>query len=191
MVSSDRVRTRWAANGHPDRLQSACDGSLLRLRLDRIPLYQFHAPDPDVPYADSIGALVELKDEGKIRHIGISNVKERHLRDAQRLTPVVSIQNRYNVGDRRSESLVHLCEREGVAFIPWAPILDTDHHALGSIAKKHDTGPRQVALAWLLARSPAMLPIPGTGSVRHLEENVAAASLRLEQVEIDELSRVR
>lgn len=177
---------RWTSNGRPEHLRAACEGSLRRLGIERIPIYQLHAPDPDVPYAESIGALVELKDEGKIHHIGISNVSEEHLRQAQRLTPVVSIQNRYNVSDRRSEDLVDLCEREGMAFLPWAPILELDG-AVSRIAKKRDADPRQVALGWLLARSPAVLPIPGTGSVSHLEENVAAAALRLTAEELQDL----
>lgn len=177
---------RWTANGRPEHLRAACESSLRRLGIDRIPVYQFHAPDSDVPYAESIGALVALKEEGKIRHIGISNVSEEHLREAQRLTTVVSIQNRYNVSDRRSESLVDLCEREGIAFIPWAPIIDLDG-AVSRIAARHEAAPRQVALAWLLARSPAMLPIPGTSSVSHLEENVAAAALRLTAEELQDL----
>jgi pyridoxine 4-dehydrogenase len=177
---------RWTSNGHPEHLRAACEGSLRRLGIDRIPVYQFHAPDSDVPYAESIGALVELKDDGKIHHIGLSNVSEDHLREAQRLTPIVSIQNRYNVGDRRSDGLVDLCEEEGLVFIPWAPIIDLDG-AVSRIAAEHDADPRQVALAWLLARSPAMLPIPGTGSVSHLEENVAAAALRLSPEELQEL----
>jgi len=180
---------RWDPNGDPAYIRRECEGSLQRLRLEQIPLYQFHRPDPSVPYEDSIGALVELKDEGKVRHIGISNVTEEHLRIAQSITPVVSIQNRYNVGDRRSESLVDLCEIEDMTFLPWAPILDTEKHpAVSDVARAHDATERQVVLAWLLARSKAMLPIPGTGSVKHLEENVAAASLRLTPDEIEVLN---
>jgi pyridoxine 4-dehydrogenase len=177
---------RWAANGHPEHLRAACEGSLRRLGIDRIPVYQLHAPDPNVPYSESIGALVELQSEGKIHHVGISNVSEANLREAQRLTPVVSIQNRYNVGDRRSEDLVDLCEQEGIVFNPWAPIIDVEG-AVSAIAAKHDADPRQVALAWLLARSPAILPIPGTSSVSHLEENVGAAALRLSPQELQQL----
>lgn len=177
---------RWTPNGRPEHLRAACEGSLRRLGIDRVPLYQLHAPDPTVPYSESIGALVELKGEGKIHHIGVSNVTEQHLREAQRLTPVVSIQNRYNVGDRRSDGLVDLCEHEGIVFIPWAPIIDLDG-IVSRIATKRGADPRQVALAWLLARSPAMLPIPGTSSVSHLEENVAAAALRLSPEELQEL----
>ncbi|HSK96264.1 MAG TPA: aldo/keto reductase [Euzebyales bacterium] len=171
---------QWPVNGRPEHLISACEGSLRRLRLEQIPLYQFHRPDPAVPLEDSIGALVSLREQGKIRHIGLSNVDEGQLRRAQRLTPVVSIQNRYNVGDRRSESLIDLCEREGIAFLPWAPIQDLDsNHVVRELAQRHDATPRQIVLAWLLARSPAMLPIPGTGSAAHLEHNVAAAAIAL------------
>ncbi len=180
---------RWDPDGRPEHLREACEGSLQRLRVDQIPLYQFHRPDPKVPFEESIGALVELKDAGKIRHIGLSNVDEHQLRRAQQLTPVVSIQNRYNVVDRSSESLVDLCEQEQMAFLPWAPIGDAAHHtALRQIADAHGATASQVTLAWALARSPMMLVIPGTGSVEHLVENVAAASLRLEPHEVELLT---
>jgi pyridoxine 4-dehydrogenase len=176
---------QWPANGRPEHLKEACEGSLRRLRLEQIPLYQLHRPDPAVPLEDSIGALVDLKEQGKIRHIGLSNVTERQLRRAQRLTPVVSIQNRYNVDDRRSESLVGLCEQERLAFLPWAPIQDLNRNrVVRELAERHGATPRQIVLAWLLARSPAILPIPGTGSVAHLEENVAAATIELTAAEI-------
>jgi pyridoxine 4-dehydrogenase len=180
---------QWPHNARPEHLREACAGSLRRLRLDQIPLYQLHRPDPAVPYEESVGALVELKDQGKIRHIGVSNVTEEQLRQAQQLTPVVSIQNRFNLGDRGSESLVDLCEQESLVFLPWAPMQDRDSTgAVQAIAKKHGATPRQVVLAWLLARSPAILPIPGTGSVAHLEENVAAADLHLEPSELELLT---
>jgi pyridoxine 4-dehydrogenase len=183
---------QWTPNGHPDHLRDACEGSLRRLRLDQIAVYQLHRVDPRVPLEDSIGALVTLKEEGKVRHIGLSNVAERQLRVAQRLTPVVSIQNRYNVADRGSEALVDLCAREGMAFLPWAPIQDFGRHrALARIAERHGATPTQVVLAWLLARSPAMAPIPGTSSVRHLEENVAAARIELTADEVATLSKRR
>jgi aryl-alcohol dehydrogenase-like predicted oxidoreductase len=183
---------QWTPNGHPDHLREACDGSLRRLRLEQIPLYQLHRPDPKVPLEDSIGALVELQQQGKFRHIGLSNVSERQLRLAQRLTPIVSIQNRYNVADRGSDALVDLCAQEGMAFLPWAPIQDfARHRALGEIAERHGATPTQVVLAWLLARSPAMLPIPGTSSVEHLEENVAAAGIELSADEVATLSKRR
>jgi pyridoxine 4-dehydrogenase len=180
---------QWPPNGRPEHLIAACEGSLSRLKLDQIPLYQFHRPDTAVPLADSIGALVQLKEQGKIRHIGVSNVSEPELREAQRLTPIVSIQNRFNVGDRRSESLLDLCEQEQLVFLPWAPIQDAaGNAALRDIAAKHNATTSQVVLAWLLARSPQLLPIPGTGSVAHLQENVAAAALQLEQREVDAIS---
>jgi pyridoxine 4-dehydrogenase len=179
---------QWTPNGRPEHLREACDGSLKRLRLDQIPLYQFHRPDPKVPLEDSVGTLVELKDQGKIRHIGLSNVTERQLRQAQRLTPIVSIQNRYNAGDRESDSLIDLCEIEGLVFLPWAPIQVEGDRVVEEIAKSRRVTPHQVALAWLLARSPAMLPIPGTGSVAHLEENVAAAGIHLSPEEVARLN---
>jgi pyridoxine 4-dehydrogenase len=181
---------QWPANGRPEHLIEACEGSLRRLKLDQIPLYQFHRPDPAVPLEDSIGALVTLKDQGKIRHIGLSNVDEEQLRAAQRLTPIVSIQNRYNLGDRRSEPLVDLCEQEQLVFLPWAPIQDLDdNRVVREIAQRHDASPRQIVLAWLLARSPAILPIPGTATVSHLEQNVAAAAIKLSPAEVDSLSK--
>jgi aryl-alcohol dehydrogenase-like predicted oxidoreductase len=180
----------WNADGRPEHLIEACEGSLRRLRLEQIPLYQFHRPDPAVPFEDSIGALVTLKEQGKIRHIGLSNVDEEQIRAAQRLTPIVSIQNRYNLDDRRSESLVDLCEQEQMAFLPWAPIQDHEGAlVLEEIAKRYDATERQVVLAWLLARSPSMLPIPGTGSVAHVEDNLAAAQLALTREEVAALSR--
>jgi pyridoxine 4-dehydrogenase len=183
---------RWTPNGRPGHLVEACEGSLRRLRLEQIPLYQFHRPDPRVPLEDSIGALVELKQQGKIRHLGLSNVTEVQLRRAQQLTPIVSIQNRYNLTDRTSEPLVDLCEQEQIAFLPWAPIQDFDNVAVvGEIAARHGATERQVALAWLLARSPMMLAIPGTGSVSHLEANVAAAGLELSAEEVAALDAVR
>jgi pyridoxine 4-dehydrogenase len=175
---------RWDPNGAPDHLVSACEGSLARLRLEQIPLYQFHRPDPRVPLEESVGALVELKEQGKIRHIGLSNVDADQLRRAQRLTPVVSVQNRYNLTDRSSESMVDLCEQQGIAFLPWAPIQEADAPVVSEIAARHHASERQVTLAWLLARSSVMLPIPGTGSAAHLEDNVAAAGLRLADDEI-------
>ena len=180
---------QWPVNGRPEHLIEACEGSLRRLRLEQIPLYQFHRPDRSVPFEDSLGALVSLQEQGKIRHIGLSNVSERHIRAAQRLTPVASVQNRYNVDDRQSESVLDLCEEEGIAFLPWAPIQDLDRNrTLTSIAQRHAASPRQVVLAWLLARSPVVVPIPGTGSVAHLEENVAAVDVRLTSDEVAALT---
>jgi len=176
---------RWDPDGRPEHLREACEGSLRRLRLDEIPLYQLHRPDRTVPLEDSIGTLVALKEEGKIRHIGLSNVNEGQLRQAQALAPIVSIQNRYNLGDRSSDPLVDLCEQEDIAFLPWAPIQNLDRlPMLTDIAERHGATAHQVALAWLLARSEKMLTIPGTGSIDHLENNVGAAGLRLTPEEI-------
>lgn len=180
---------RWDPDGRPEHLRAACEGSLRRLRIDQIPLYQFHRPDPRVPLEESVGALAALKDEGKIRHIGLSNVDEDDLHRAAGITPIVSVQNMYNVGNRRSAAVLDVCETERVAFIPWAPVSQgaPSSTALGRIATAHGATPYQVALAWLLARSPVMLPIPGTNSIAHLEENVAAASVRLSQTEVEDL----
>ena len=180
---------RWPMNGRPEHLVEACEGSLRRLKLEEIPVYQYHRPDPKVPLEESIGALVQLKEQGKIRHIGVSNFTEQQLRQAQRLTPVVSIQNRFNVGDRTSESLLDLCEQEQLVFLPWAPIQDLDANpVVQDIATRHDATVSQVVLAWLLAMSPQMLPIPGTGSVEHLEENIAAAGLELDPHEVNAIT---
>ena len=176
---------RWAPNGRPEHIIKACEGSLTRLKLEQIPLYQLHRPDPKVPFEDSVGTLISLKEQGKIRHIGLSNVDERHIRQAQALTPIVSIQNRYNVDDRGSESIVDLCEQEQMVFLPWAPIKDFEANPhLAEIAQRHGTSPRNVVLAWMLARSPSILPIPGTGTVGHLEENVAAVDIELTPAEV-------
>jgi aryl-alcohol dehydrogenase-like predicted oxidoreductase len=170
----------WQADGRPEHLREACEGSLRRLKLDQIPLYQLHRPDPKVPYAESVGALVELKNEGKIRHIGLSNVTEPQLREAQRLTPVASLQNRYNVADRSSESIIDLCDQEMIVFLPWAPIQDADGiPPVLAAASSRGMSPRQIALAWLLTRSKQILPIPGSGSPEHVASNVAAASVEL------------
>jgi aryl-alcohol dehydrogenase-like predicted oxidoreductase len=177
---------RWAPDGRPEHLREVCEGSLRRLGVERITLYQFHRPDPKVPFEDSVGTLVELRDEGKIRHIGLSNVDEDQLRRAQRLTPVVSIQNRYNLQDRDSDPLIDLCEQETMAFLPWAPIREVgDDPAIERLADAHQATPRQIVLAWMLARSPNVLPIPGTGTVAHLEENIGAAALKLTDAEVD------
>jgi aryl-alcohol dehydrogenase-like predicted oxidoreductase len=180
---------QWPANGRPEHLIEACEGSLRRLKLDQIPLYQFHRPDPAVPLEDSIGALVTLKEQGKIRHIGVSNVTEDQLRRAQRLTAIVSIQNRYNLEDRQSESLVDLCEQEQMVFLPWAPIQNLGRNRIvREIAQRYDATPRQIVLAWLLARSPSILPIPGTGSVSHLDDNVAAVAIKLAPADVAALT---
>jgi pyridoxine 4-dehydrogenase len=175
---------RWQPDGRPEHLRAACEGSLRRLKLDQIPLYQLHRPDPRVPYADSVGTLVELKDAGKIRHIGVSNVTEDQLREAQRITPVVSVQNRYNVADRSSEPIVDLCDQEKIVFVPWAPIQEADRIVpVVTAARSHGVSTRQIVLAWLLNRSPQILPIPGSGSAEHVAENVAAASIQLTNLE--------
>ncbi len=180
---------QWPADGRPEHLREACTGSLRRLKLEQIPLYQFHRPDPQVPVAESIGALAELKAEGKIRHIGISNVREDQLREAERITPIVSVQNRYNVNDRASETMVDLCGQEDLAFLPWAPIQDTEQIIpVVTAAERHGVSQRQIALAWLLARSPVMLPIPGSGSPGHVAENIAAAAIELTPEEYNSIT---
>ncbi|HXZ66254.1 MAG TPA: aldo/keto reductase [Streptosporangiaceae bacterium] len=171
---------RWNPDGRPEHLREACEGSLRRLRLDQIPLYQLHRPDPKIPIADSMGALIELRNEGKIRHIGVSNVTEEQLREMQKLAPVVSVQNRYNLGDRSSESMVDVCDSESIVFLPWAPLQNIDGvPSILNAAKRLGVGTREIALAWLLGRSAQILPIPGSGSAQHVAENVAAASLEL------------
>jgi pyridoxine 4-dehydrogenase len=181
---------QWVPDGRPEHLRQVCEGSLRRLRLDRIDLYQFHRPDPRVPIAESIGALAELKDEGKIRHIGVSNVTEDQLREAERVTAIVSVQNRYNVADRSSEPILDLCDQEMLVFLPWAPIAETKTSpALLAAARRHQVTERQVALAWLLTRSPQVLPIPGSGNPEHVEENVAAAGLELTADEIKAITK--
>jgi len=181
---------QWTPNGRPEHLRQACERSLQRLRLDAIPVYYLHQPDPKVPMEESIGTLVQLKDEGKIRHLAISNVSEHELRQAQRLTAIVSVQNRYNPTDRESDGLVDVCAQERLVFVPWEPVIDSDHATLGRIAKAHGASVHQVALAWLLARSPAVLPIPGTGNVSHLEENVGATGLRLTPEEFEQVDQL-
>ncbi len=182
---------QWPVNGRPKHLRQACEGSLKRLRLDEIPLYQWHRPDPKVPLEESVGALVDLKNEGKIRHIGLSNVTEHELRQAQLLTPIVSIQNRSNLTDRRSETMVDLCEQEDLVFLPWGPLADADTGPAADMARRHSATVQQIVLAWLLARSPAMLPIPGTSSLSHLEQNVAAASIKLDPEEVETLNHLK
>ncbi len=183
----------WPRNGRPEHLREACEGSLRRLRLDAIELYQLHSPDDAVPYEESLGALIELKQEGKIRHIGISNVSAAQLEQARGMTEIVTVQNRYNVTDRHSQDVLDECTEAGIGFIPWFPLATGSLAAAGGpldeIAQAHDARPSQVALAWLLHRSPVMLPIPGTGSVEHLEENVEAADLTLTDEEMERIER--
>jgi pyridoxine 4-dehydrogenase len=179
-------RDDWGVDGSPEHLKEACEASLARLRLERIDLYQLHGPDPNVPIEESVGALAELQAEGKIRHIGVSNVHEDQLKRAQSVARIVSVQNEYNVADRTSEPVVRACERDGLAFLPYFPIgagwrAATPTDAVSSVAEKHDATRQQVALAWLLRHSPATLPIPGTSSLAHLEENVAAARVELDE----------
>jgi pyridoxine 4-dehydrogenase len=182
---------QWHPDCRPEHLREACEGSLRRLRVERIDLYQLHTVDPNVPLEESLGALVELREEGKIAHIGVSNENLEQLERARQVTPIVSVQNRYSINARDSDPILDACEREGLGFIPWFPLgsggLATEG-ALDRIAQAHDATPFQVALAWLLARSPAMLPIPGTSSVEHVEENIAAAGLKLAQEEFEELA---
>lgn len=175
-------RHRWDEDGRPEHLRQALDGSLKRLRRERIDLYQLHAPDPHVPFADSVGTLAELQRAGKIRHLGLSNVNVRQLNEARGIAPIVSVQNEYNIANRESDDVLAACEQAGIAFIPWFPL--GAGSALRSakvkrVAARLGATAAQVALAWLLARSPVMLPIPGTRSFRHLEENAAAAALKL------------
>jgi pyridoxine 4-dehydrogenase len=182
---------QWRPNGRPEHLREACEGSLQRLGVDRIAIYQFHRPDPGVPLAESLGTLVDLQREGKIHHLGICNVTEDQLDEALRHAPMVSVQNRYSRVDRSSESLLTRCEHDGRAFLPWAPLEAGsigDDPVITDIARAHHATAHQVALAWLLARSPVMVPIPGTGSLAHLEENVAAASLDLSAEELAALT---
>ena len=176
---------RWDADGRPEHLREALEGSLRRLRVDMIDLYQLHRPDPKVPLKESIGFLAEMKNQGKIRHVGISNATEDQLREAEQIVAIVSVQNRYNVVDRTSETMVDLCEQEELTFLPWAPIQEADEvEVITDAARNHGFTPRQIVLAWLLARSPQILPIPGSGSAEHVEANVAAAGIKLDQGEV-------
>jgi pyridoxine 4-dehydrogenase len=187
---------QWPPNGRPEHLRAACEGSLRRLGLERIDLYQLHRPDPEVPYEESVGAVKELQDEGKVRHVGVSNVSIRELETARAIVEVVSVQNRYSLSDRASQDVLDACAGDGLGFIPWFPLAAGDFgsarsgSAVAQIAERHGASVFQVAIAWLLQKSPVMLPIPGTSSVRHLEENVAAAGLELSEDELAELDGV-
>src|SRR5579875_284597 len=173
---------KWEPDGRPEHLREALEGSLRRLKVDQIDLYQYHTPDPNVPFEEAVGAIAQLKDEGKIRHVGLSNVTDEQLRTAEQIVPVVSIQNRYNVTDRKSETIVDLCEQEQLVFLPWAPISAADDvKVVTDAAREYGFTPRQIVLAWLLARSPQMLPIPGSGSAGHVEDNITAATIKLDQ----------
>ncbi len=183
---------QWTHDASPEHLRKAVEGSLKRLRLDRIDVYQLHTPDPVVPFDASMETLAALRAEGKIRLIGLSNVTREHIERARKIVPIVSVQNRYSFADREWDYVVDYCERSGIAFIPWFP-LGAGKVAgilLETIARAHNKTPKQVALAWLLRRSPIMLPIPGTSSIKHLEENMQAASLRLSDEEYVQLARV-
>lgn len=181
----------WPPDGRPEYLRSACEASLRRLRIETIDLYQLHRPDPETPFADSVGAVAELQAEGKIRHVGLSNVDVAQLEEARRIVEIVSVQNEYNLGNRESEDVLDVCDREGIAFLPWFPLdagaLARPGGPVDEIARAHEATPAQVALAWLLQRSPVMIPIPGTSSLEHLEENLGARELRLSD---DELARL-
>jgi aryl-alcohol dehydrogenase-like predicted oxidoreductase len=179
----------WVPDCRPERLKKCCEDSLMRLKLDTIDLYQLHTPDPKVPFEESVGALSDLRDEGKVRHVGLSNVGRSHVDTAQQIVPVVSVQNRYSLTARDSEEVLKKCEQEGLGFIPWFP-LDAGgiaKEAIEDVARKHSATPMHVALARLLGHSPATLPIPGTSSVAHLEENVEAAALRLDAEDLSPL----
>ncbi|KKL89006.1 hypothetical protein LCGC14_1919020 [marine sediment metagenome] len=185
---------KWRPDCRPEHLKQACEASLKRLRLDTIDLYQLHTPDARVPFAESVGALADLRTEGKVRHVGLSNVGAKHVAEAREIVPIVSVQNRYSVTSPHSEEVLGTCTQDGLGFIPWFP-LDTgslagDTGAVNEVAQAHGAAPAQVALAWLLQHSPVMLPIPGTSSSVHLEENVAAAALRLDKQELDTLSNL-
>lgn len=188
----------WNRDCRPERLKACCDESLRRLGVERIDLYQLHAGDSKVPYAESVGALAELQAEGKVRHVGVCNVDTAQLEEARAIVDVVSVQNRYSVVDRQHEAVLEVCERDGLGFLPWYPLGAGDlgedaKQAIGEVAQAHDASPFQIALAWLLRRSPVMLPIPGTSKVGHLDENTAAAGIELtdEQYEkLDAIARV-
>jgi pyridoxine 4-dehydrogenase len=174
--------SRWDEDGRPEKLRADLEGSLKRLRLDCLHLWQLHAPDAKVPFEDQVGVLAEARREGKVRHVGLSNVSVRQLEQARRIVPIASVQNRYNIGDRASEDVLEACEKAGIAFLPWYPLGDgaaLRNRKVMATAKKLGATPAQVALAWLLAKSPVMLPIPGTSSVAHLEENMGALALSL------------
>jgi len=182
---------RWQPACRPERLLRCCEASLRRLKLERIDLYQLHTVDPNVPIEDSIGALAELQQEGKIRHIGVCNVSGEELERARQIVPIVSVQNRYNISDRASEDVLEVCERDNLGFLPWFPLAAGELAKPGwprdEVAQAHSATAAQVALAWLLQRSPVMLPIPGTSSLSHLEENLEAAELELTAEEMEAL----
>jgi len=183
---------RWKPNGRPEHLRAACEGSLRRLKLERIDLYQLHRIDPKVPFADQLGTFKRLQEEGKVRHVGLSEVSVGEIERARKIVPIVSVQNRYSPTDRQHESVLDHAEREKMAFLPWYPLgagaALRPGSPLARVAARRHATPAQVALAWLLRRSPVMLPIPGTSSVKHLEENVAAALLELSTGDFEEIA---
>jgi pyridoxine 4-dehydrogenase len=192
---------QWPMDGSPKHLREALEGSLRRLRVDRIDIYQFHRPDPKIPFEDSVGEIAKMQAEGKIRHVGLSNITLDELERAQKIVPIVTVQNRYNLAHResermtvsQSEEMIDTCARQGIGFIPWSPLamgeLARPGSALDHVAKQHNALPSQIAVAWLLQRSTTMLPIPGTSSVKHLEENVTGATIKLSQEEFDAIDK--
>lgn len=192
---------QWVPDGSPKHLREALEGSLRRLRLERIDIYQFHRPDPKVPFEVSVGELAKMRAEGKFRHVGLSNVTIDQLAQAQKIVPIVTVQNHYNLANRasenmtaaQSEEMIDICARQGIGFIPWFPLatgeLARSGGPLDQIAKRHNATPSQIAIAWLLQRSSTMLPIPGTSSVKHLEENVMGATIKLSKEEFDALNQ--
>jgi len=184
---------KWTHNASPRHLTEALEGSLKRLRLDRIDVYQLHVPDPAVSFEASVETLARLRAEGKIRHVALSNVTKEHIQRAQKIVPIISVQNRYSFADRESDFILDFCEQQNIGFMPWAPLgqVREAHQALEQEAKTLSATPLQIALAWLLKRSKVILPIPGTSSVKHLEENVAAASLQLPQSAYDHLAALK
>ena len=184
---------RWVENGRPEHLVAACEGSLRRLHLERIDLYQLHRIDPKVPAADQLGTLKQLQSQGKIRHIGLSEVSVPQLQNAQKVVEIATVQNRYSLTDRASENVLDYCEKHSIGFIPWFPLaagrLSRSDSPIVLAAARANATPSQVALAWLLWRSPVMLPIPGTSSAKHLEENLAAAGLQIDETELNKLRK--
>jgi aryl-alcohol dehydrogenase-like predicted oxidoreductase len=181
---------RWDSDARPEKLKKDLEGSLKRLKLERIDLYQLHAPDPKVPLEESIGAMVEFQKAGKVRHIGVSNFSVKQIERARKVATIVSVQNQYNYGYRKDNDVVDYCTREGIAFLPWYPLGDAAvlrNPKIKKVAERTRTTPARVAIAWLLARSPAILPIPGTGSIAHLEENMKAAGLKLSAEDVKTL----
>ena len=190
---------QWPMDGRPQHLREALEGSLKRLRLDHIDIYQFHRPDPNVAFEDSVGEVARMKEEGKIRHVGLSNITVEELGRAQKIVPIVTVQNHYNLTKRQSErmngqqseEMIDICAQQGIGFIPWSPLgqIAQASDSLQQVAKQRNAQPSQIALAWLLQRSSTMLPIPGTSTVKHLEENVLGATIKLTQEEFDTIDR--